>query len=68
MVLFHLRGLYRTRLRALVLDGVVPVVSGVSVAAMVVVLIGLFANGKVPEQSEWVRAWLFSLLPSGLVA
>jgi hypothetical protein len=30
MVLFHLRGLYRTRLRALVLDGVVPVVSGVS--------------------------------------
>ncbi len=28
MLLLYLRGLYRTRLRALVLDGVVPVVSG----------------------------------------
>jgi len=65
MVLFHLRGLYQTRLRALVLDGVVPVVSGVSVAAMVVEMIGLFANGRVPEQSEWVRAWLFALLAVG---
>ena len=34
MLLFYLRGLYRTRLRALVLDGIVPVLSGVSVAAM----------------------------------
>src|SRR5271163_2122392 len=65
MVLFHLRGLYQTRLRALVLDGVVPVVSGVSVAAMAVEMIGLFANGRVPEQSEWVRAWLFALLAVG---
>ena len=31
MLLLYLRGLYRTRLRALVLDGVVPVVSAVSV-------------------------------------
>jgi len=29
-LLFYLRGLYRTRLRALVLDGVVPVISAVS--------------------------------------
>src|SRR5271163_484371 len=65
MVLFHLRGLYQTRLRALVLDGVVPVISGVSVAAMAVEMIGLFANGRVPEQSEWVRAWLFALLAVG---
>jgi hypothetical protein len=36
ILLFYLRGLYRTRLRALVLDGVVPVVSAVSVAAMTV--------------------------------
>jgi exopolysaccharide biosynthesis polyprenyl glycosylphosphotransferase len=65
MGLFHLRGLYRTRLRALVLDGVVPVVSGVSVAAMAVAMIGLFANGRVPAQSEWVRAWLFALIAVG---
>jgi exopolysaccharide biosynthesis polyprenyl glycosylphosphotransferase len=65
MGLFHLRGLYRTRLRALVLDGVVPVLSGVSVAAMGVAMIGLFANGMVPAQSEWVRAWLFALIAVG---
>src|SRR5271166_2410517 len=65
MLLFHLRGLYRTRLRALVLDGIVPVVSGVSVGAMAVAMIGLFANGRVPDQSVWVRAWLFSLIGVG---
>jgi exopolysaccharide biosynthesis polyprenyl glycosylphosphotransferase len=65
MLLFHLRGLYRTRLRALVLDGVVPVVSAVSVAAMAVEMIGLFANGRVPDQSQWVRAWLLALLAVG---
>ncbi len=66
MLLFYLRGLYRTRLRALILDGVVPVISAVSVAAMAVAMIGLFANGQVPSQSEWVRAWLFALLAVGL--
>ena len=66
MLLFYLRGLYRTRLRALILDGVVPVVSAVSVAAMAVAMIGLFANGQVPNQSDWVRAWLFALLGVGL--
>jgi exopolysaccharide biosynthesis polyprenyl glycosylphosphotransferase len=66
MLLFHLRGLYRTRLRALVLDGVVPVISAVSVGAMAVEMLGLFANGRVPNQSEWVRAWLFALLAVAL--
>ncbi len=62
MLLFHLRGLYRTRLRALVLDGIVPVVSAVSVGAMAVEMIGLFANGRVPDQPVWVRTWLFALI------
>ncbi len=65
MTLFCLRGLYRTRLRALVLDGLVPVVSAVSVAAMTVAMLGIFLNGEVPEQSDWVRSWLFSLLAVG---
>jgi exopolysaccharide biosynthesis polyprenyl glycosylphosphotransferase len=65
MLLFHLRGLYRTRLRALVLDGIVPVVSAVSVGAMAVEMIGLFANGRVPDQPVWVRAWLFAVLGVG---
>ncbi len=62
MLLLFLRGLYRTRLRALVLDGVVPVLSAVSVAAMAVATIGLLANGRAPSQSDVVRAWLFALL------
>jgi exopolysaccharide biosynthesis polyprenyl glycosylphosphotransferase len=66
MLLFTLRGLYRTRLRALVLDGVIPVLSAVSVAAMTVAMIGIFANGRLPGQGVWVRAWLFSLVGVGL--
>jgi exopolysaccharide biosynthesis polyprenyl glycosylphosphotransferase len=66
LLLFYLRGLYRTRLRALILDGVVPVVSAVSVAAMAVAMIGLLANGQAPNQSDVVRIWLFALLAVGL--
>ncbi len=65
MLLLYLRGLYRTRLRALVLDGVAPVVSAVSVAAMAVAMLGLFVNGHVPSQTDWIRAWLFALLAVG---
>jgi len=65
MLLLYLRGLYRTRLRALVLDGVAPVVSAVSVAAMTVAMLGLFVNGRVPSQADWVRTWLFALLAVG---
>jgi exopolysaccharide biosynthesis polyprenyl glycosylphosphotransferase len=66
MLLLYLRGLYRTRLRALVLDGVAPVVSAVSVAAMTVAMLGLLVNGNIPSQSDWVRAWLFALLAVGV--
>ncbi len=66
MALFVLRGLYRTRMRALVLDGILPVLSAVSVAAMAVAMIGLFANGEVPDQSDWIRAWLFALVAVAL--
>jgi exopolysaccharide biosynthesis polyprenyl glycosylphosphotransferase len=66
MLLLYLRGLYRTRLRALVLDGVVPVVSAVSIATMAVATIGLLVNGQAPSQTDCVRAWLFALLGVGL--
>jgi exopolysaccharide biosynthesis polyprenyl glycosylphosphotransferase len=64
-LLFYLRGLYRTRLRALLLDGVVPVVSAVSVAAMAVAMLGMFTDGRVPDQDDWLRAWLLSLVCVG---
>src|SRR2546423_11213394 len=63
VLFFYLRGLYRTRLRALVLDGVVPIVSAVSIAAMSVAMIGIFANHAIPD--HFVRAWLFSVLAVG---
>ena len=66
MALLFLRGLYRTRMRPLLLDGIVPVLSAVSVAAMAVAMLGFFRNGQIPSQSVWVRAWLFSLIGLGL--
>jgi len=66
MLLFYLRGLYRTRLRALILDGVVPVISAISIGAMAVAVFGLFVNGHAPRQSEFVRTWLFALIGVGI--
>ena len=63
--LLYLRGLYRTRLRALVLDGVMPVMSAGSVAAMAVAMIGIFFNNNIPSQGAWVRGWAFALVAVG---
>ena len=65
-LLLYLRGLYRTRLRALLLDGVVPVISAVSVGAVAVAMVGVLVNGAMPGQDEWLEAWLFVLLGLGL--
>jgi exopolysaccharide biosynthesis polyprenyl glycosylphosphotransferase len=65
MALFYLRGLYERKLRALVLDGMLPVLSGVSVAAMAVATLGMLLNGQLPNQSDWLHAWLYALLGVG---
>jgi exopolysaccharide biosynthesis polyprenyl glycosylphosphotransferase len=62
MLLLYLRGLYRTQLRALVLDGIIPIISSVSVAAMGVLTLGELANSHPPAPQVGVRAWLFGLL------
>jgi exopolysaccharide biosynthesis polyprenyl glycosylphosphotransferase len=66
LLLFYLRGVYRTRLRALVLDGVVPVISAVSVGAMAVAVLGIYLNSQVPSQDPWLRAWIYALVGVGL--
>jgi exopolysaccharide biosynthesis polyprenyl glycosylphosphotransferase len=66
LALLYLRGLYRTRLRAMILDGVVPVISAVSVAAMVVAMLGVFLNGAMPTERDWIGAWLLALLALAL--
>jgi exopolysaccharide biosynthesis polyprenyl glycosylphosphotransferase len=65
MALFYLRGLYERKLRALVLDGMLPVVSGVSVAAMAIATLGMLLNGQLPNQSDWLHAWLYALIGVG---
>ncbi|HTR88953.1 MAG TPA: exopolysaccharide biosynthesis polyprenyl glycosylphosphotransferase [Solirubrobacteraceae bacterium] len=65
MLLLYLRGLYQTRLRALILDGLVPVVSSVSVGAMGVATLGLIVNGQAPSQDVMVQVWLFALVGVG---
>jgi len=65
LLLFHLRGLYRTRLRALLLDGVVPVLSTVSVGLMVTVTAGDLANGAAPGEYTELKTWAFALVAVG---
>jgi exopolysaccharide biosynthesis polyprenyl glycosylphosphotransferase len=66
MLLLYLRGLYRTRLRALLLDGVVPILSGVSVGTMAVITLGLVLNGDAPSQRLDVRVWIFAVIGVGI--
>jgi exopolysaccharide biosynthesis polyprenyl glycosylphosphotransferase len=65
VALFHFRGLYQKKMRSQVLDGIVPVISGLSVAAMAVAVLGMLLNHEVPEQGEWIRAWFYSLVGVG---
>ncbi len=66
LALFHVRGVYRTRIRVLALDGVLPAIGAISVAAMAVALLGRLLNGQLPDQSAWLRAWLLALLGVGV--
>jgi exopolysaccharide biosynthesis polyprenyl glycosylphosphotransferase len=66
VLLFYGRGLYRTKMRTQILDGIVPVISGVSVAAMGVAVLGMLENHEVPEQGQWIRAWFYALVGVGL--
>ncbi|HLI32005.1 MAG TPA: sugar transferase [Solirubrobacteraceae bacterium] len=61
MVLLYTRGLYRSHLRTLFLDTVVPVAAAVSIAAMLVLALGLFADDHSPGQGTWLRDWLITL-------
>ncbi len=66
VLLFALRGAYRPQLRTSLLDGIVPVVSTVSVAAMAVAALWLFLDDPASSQHVWLRTWFFALLAVGL--
>jgi exopolysaccharide biosynthesis polyprenyl glycosylphosphotransferase len=65
VTLFAFRGLYRRQMRVQLLDGVMPVISGVSVGAMAVAVLGMLVNDQVP-QSDWLQVWFFALLAVGV--
>lgn len=66
MLALYLKGLYRARMRTLILDGFVPVVSAISVAAMAAATIGLLVNGRMSSADELVRIWIFALIAVGV--
>lgn len=66
MLALYLKGLYRARMRTLILDGLIPVVSAVSVAAMAAATFGLLINGRMSSATDLVRIWLFALVAVGL--
>jgi exopolysaccharide biosynthesis polyprenyl glycosylphosphotransferase len=56
------RGMYRTRLQVVILDGVAPVVGAVSISAMIVVTATLLFGGASDIGPVVARAWVFALL------
>ena len=51
MLLLLIRGMYERRLRPTILDGVVPIAGSVSIAAMFVVVLQVYAGGAVTISS-----------------
>ncbi len=59
------RGMYRTRLQVVILDGVAPVVGAVSISAMIVVTATLLFGGASDIGPVVARVWVFALLYVG---
>jgi exopolysaccharide biosynthesis polyprenyl glycosylphosphotransferase len=62
----YLRGMYRSRLRALPLDGLAPGLGAVSVAVMAAIVLGVVVNGHAPQQAYWLRGWVLALVAVGV--
>ena len=56
------RGMYRRQVRVAILDGLGPVVGAVSVSAMVVITITVFAGAPGELGALIARTWIFSVL------
>jgi exopolysaccharide biosynthesis polyprenyl glycosylphosphotransferase len=65
LVGFYMRGLYRSRLRTLPLDGLAPGFIAISVAVMAAVVLGVVVNGRPPAEANWLRAWIFAVVAVG---
>lgn len=65
MGLLFARGMYSQRLRSTVLDSVVPVAGSLSVAAMALALIDIYAGGAALDPAVFVHAWALALFFAG---
>ena len=63
--LLWLRGMYKQRLVTSVLDGIAPVVSSISVAAMVCIAVVAFSDPGARPAGLVARAWLFATVYVG---
>jgi exopolysaccharide biosynthesis polyprenyl glycosylphosphotransferase len=65
VVCFGVLGLYRTRLRTVLSDSVLPVLSGVSIAVVALAAVNVLLDGPIANQTDWARTWALSLLLVG---
>ncbi len=65
VTLLFLRGMYRTRLRTVILDGIAPVVGAISVAAIAMVAVIAFTDDTARPAPLVARAWVFALIYVG---
>ena len=66
MALLYARGMYAERLRSTVLDTVVPIGGTLSVAAMGLALLDIYAGGANLAPAVFVHAWALSVSFVGL--
>jgi len=65
MALLLARGMYERRLRPTILDGVVPIAGSVSIAAMFVVVLSVYAGGTTSVSSVVAHLWATALVGVG---
>jgi exopolysaccharide biosynthesis polyprenyl glycosylphosphotransferase len=65
MLLLLIRGMYERRLRPTILDGVVPIAGSVSIAAMFVVVLQVYAGGTATVSSVAAHLWATAMLGVG---
>ncbi len=63
--LLYLRGMYKRRLSVSILDGILPVLSGIAVAAMACLAAVVFTDPTARPAGLLARAWLFATVYVG---
>jgi exopolysaccharide biosynthesis polyprenyl glycosylphosphotransferase len=65
MLLLLIRGMYERRLRPTIFDGVVPIAGSISIAAMFVVVLQVYAAGTTTVSSVGAHLWAVAIVTVG---